>query len=245
MIAARQIAFGKAAGRLPTARDYIQDGLVAMWDGIENAGWGIHDATATMWTDLIRNGVGIGLINASYCTSSFTDNAMRIVGNRGFSTNVGPVLDSVNLTYELVFAVPVFNGFVEDFPLSYGTVFRLSNYTYRLLLRPSRRNITVYTSGVGECNSEIFPPSQPASITVAQTKASHIVNKNGEQIIAYSDTHDLGLSSSIMGFAYAASTPQWAGGTTFDFHALRIYARTLTQAEIAANAKIDQARFGI
>ena len=37
----------------PTARDYIQDGLVAMWDGIENAGWGKHDENATNWVDLV------------------------------------------------------------------------------------------------------------------------------------------------------------------------------------------------
>ena len=36
-----------------TARDYIQDGLVAMWDGIENAGWGKHDENATNWVDLV------------------------------------------------------------------------------------------------------------------------------------------------------------------------------------------------
>lgn len=43
MIAARQVGFGKAAGKRDyTAKDYIQDGLVAMWDGIENAGWGVH-----------------------------------------------------------------------------------------------------------------------------------------------------------------------------------------------------------
>lgn len=37
----------------PTARDYVQDGLIAMWDGIENAGWGTHDASATVWKDLV------------------------------------------------------------------------------------------------------------------------------------------------------------------------------------------------
>lgn len=38
---------------MPTARDYVQDGLVAMWDGIENAGWGVHDPNATVWKDLV------------------------------------------------------------------------------------------------------------------------------------------------------------------------------------------------
>ena len=35
-----------------TARDYVQSGLVAMWDGIENAGWGTHDPNATTWKNL-------------------------------------------------------------------------------------------------------------------------------------------------------------------------------------------------
>ena len=36
-----------------TAKDYVQDGLIAMWDGIENTGWGVHDPNATTWKDLI------------------------------------------------------------------------------------------------------------------------------------------------------------------------------------------------
>ena len=34
---------GLMAGGGLSAKDYVQDGLVAMWDGIENAGWGQHD----------------------------------------------------------------------------------------------------------------------------------------------------------------------------------------------------------
>jgi hypothetical protein len=52
MIAARQIAFGGST-KESTAKLYIQDGLVAMWDGIENTGWGTHDANATVWKDLV------------------------------------------------------------------------------------------------------------------------------------------------------------------------------------------------
>ena len=32
--------------------DYVQDGLVAHWDAIDNAGAGVHDGAATAWTDL-------------------------------------------------------------------------------------------------------------------------------------------------------------------------------------------------
>jgi hypothetical protein len=51
MIAARQIAFGGSAKRWENP--YITDGLVAMWDGEWNAGWGVHDANATVWKDLV------------------------------------------------------------------------------------------------------------------------------------------------------------------------------------------------
>ena len=53
ILGARTGAWAKAGDRLPTARDYVQDGLIAMWDGIENAGWGVHDPNATVWKDLI------------------------------------------------------------------------------------------------------------------------------------------------------------------------------------------------
>ena len=46
---------GVVVWRKRTARDYVQDGLIAMWDGIENAGWGTHDPNATVWKDLAGN----------------------------------------------------------------------------------------------------------------------------------------------------------------------------------------------
>ena len=36
----------------PTASNYVRDGLIAMWDGIENVGFGVHDESATSWKDL-------------------------------------------------------------------------------------------------------------------------------------------------------------------------------------------------
>ena len=43
MLGARTAAWAKSGGGVPTARDYVQDGLVAMWDGEWNAGVDIHD----------------------------------------------------------------------------------------------------------------------------------------------------------------------------------------------------------
>lgn len=39
--------------RKPTAKDYVQDGAVFLYDGIENAGFGVHSSTIDRWVDLI------------------------------------------------------------------------------------------------------------------------------------------------------------------------------------------------
>jgi hypothetical protein len=44
-----------AASATATAKSYVQDGLVAMWDGEWNAGRGTHDPNATVWKDLVNN----------------------------------------------------------------------------------------------------------------------------------------------------------------------------------------------
>ena len=45
---------GVYTATIHSAKDYyVQDGLVAMFDGVDNAGNGAHDAKATSWTDLV------------------------------------------------------------------------------------------------------------------------------------------------------------------------------------------------
>lgn len=38
-----------------SAKSYVLDGCVALFDAIDNAGWHKHDTTATYWVDLINN----------------------------------------------------------------------------------------------------------------------------------------------------------------------------------------------
>jgi hypothetical protein len=37
-----------------TTKHYVQDSLVAMWDGIENVSRGVHDPNITNWTDVVN-----------------------------------------------------------------------------------------------------------------------------------------------------------------------------------------------
>lgn len=44
-----------------TAKSYIQDGLIAMWDCLENVGFGQFDQSATTWVDLSGNGYDMSM----------------------------------------------------------------------------------------------------------------------------------------------------------------------------------------
>ena len=50
------LAFCAPAHAAVDAHSYVQKGLVACYDGIDNAGTGTHDATAATWADLSGNG---------------------------------------------------------------------------------------------------------------------------------------------------------------------------------------------
>ena len=76
MLGARTGAWSKSGGGVPTTRDYVQDGLIAMWDGIENAGLGVHDPSATVWKDLSGNGYDLSCFN-SY---EWLDSAVKLSG---------------------------------------------------------------------------------------------------------------------------------------------------------------------
>ena len=43
-----------------TAADYVSDGLILLYDGVENAGWGVHDDSAVSWRNLVAADVNTG-----------------------------------------------------------------------------------------------------------------------------------------------------------------------------------------
>ena len=54
-----------------SAKDYVKDNLVAMWDGIENIGWGQHDNNTSIWKDLI------GERDATIVNGIFSNNCLE------------------------------------------------------------------------------------------------------------------------------------------------------------------------
>ena len=87
--------------RFLTATSYVQDGLLAHWDGIDNAGIGIHDYSSTTWKNLSPNRLtlaadGLDLTLGStgswgdkylYCNGSSNNSKPAAYGTTNFTFN--------------------------------------------------------------------------------------------------------------------------------------------------------------
>ena len=72
----------------PTTKDYVKNGLIAMWDGIENAGVDIHDNNSLIWKDLVGN-YDLTIESGSWSTNSYVVGGTRCAYNAtSFPSNI-------------------------------------------------------------------------------------------------------------------------------------------------------------
>ena len=224
MLGARTAAWAKSGGRVPTARDYVQDGLVAMWDGIENAGWGSHDPNATTWKDLV------GDFDLTVTTGAFV-----LSGFAGLATSATRPI-SANTT---VTALLSFDKIYQSYPVDAYD----DSGGYRITTNITTGNIRFrwYISrGSGLVWQTSFlhqALGTPGSYTFTGYGDSGIkkVFLGGELIQT---------SGSQVGFANGSGGLN-VGSKYCTMYNFRIYSRVLTAEEIAANYTIDKARFNL
>ena len=222
MIAARQVAFGKAAGKGLSAKDYIQDGLVAMWDGIENAGWGVHDPDSTTWNDLV-SGTPFAVSGIGYFTADAFHSTNRIVGELD-TTAMRTAIGTSVFTAEIVNSSSNFNVsiFMWGNPRAF-TFTTLSNYAVRFISGDTI--ISQTASGMG------------------QSTGVYGIARNGLQAKAYFRGVQLGAETTCA--AIGSPTLGMDIPAKYAINSIRIYSRALTAEEIAHNYEIDKARFGL
>lgn len=227
--------FGK---HKPTARDYVQNGLISMWDGIENAGWGVHDPNATVWKDLI----GVNDFDLSACQYEINKNSITVTGGEA----VAQYLDKgraetaeavVSLQYTPTVYQPVeFLSWPENNTNGYQRNFGLSQE-----MRPP--SLSTGSSGVAKTTFDFRPVANvPFSISAYYIKNQSNANScfvDSERKNAGVDYHYAPLQIDALKIWNRNGT---TNPTVFNF---RFYNRELTPAEIAANYAVDKARFGL
>ena len=239
MLGASTGAWSKIGGGLPTARDYVQDGLIAMWDGIENAGWGVHDPSATVWKDL----VGGYDVSNSYSDMTWTDNGYSFGNNKGNFFYRSSATEILNTVKSKLFTMEVVRS-------SYSPI---SNTGFISIGGNSNRNIMIFDSYEVIDNACIFLGNvNRAGITVPNLSFARTFVGNLSSILIY--TNSTGGISGQFGEISNNDSELWIGRISYPIgntvcngivNAVRFYSRALTEDEIAHNYAIDKARFNL
>ena len=229
------------------ATAYIQDGLVVQYDGIENAGPGVHADDITAWKDLTGNGHDLPL-NAG--DTVFSDHVNIAKASRTASNDVfaaySPITIEFNArptemnttTYDSSIAnIPYIGAFGWDGRSGAISVKRpqsetANNYTYRTYNSGYTKLADLISSGVYKSYTAIpgygntSAADSPVYVNGTKvTKPSGGLNWGG-------NTRSSSLKLSV-GYTSTAS----------DVRAIRIYGRALTATEIAINVAVDKIRF--
>ena len=223
MLGARTAAWAKRGGGVPTARDYVQAGLIAMLDGIENSGFGTNDANATVWVDLSGNGndVDVDLTQASW-----EDGFLKVTG-----TTCTRDEEITNITtLEVLFR----DTYTYAYPDNKGPFFVLGERKGPCCLWYGHVAGGAIRATSISSNSAVSKHIL-ASRSYTYKPESYYVN--GEPKPLYFPPNTL---ADAVGCKATA-----VGGKPIEIYHVRAYSRAITADEIAHNYAIDKARFNL
>ena len=240
-----------AGGKL-SAKSYVQDGLVAMWDGIENAGWGVHDSNATVWKNLGSLG---SAYDATRNAGTFSEDGAVFVRSSGrsqvFSIPGYLLRDKMKgeWTYEVVFTPDdgwfqtysgIWGNHDESGKCLSGGQYIGSQFEF-IIYKPAIKLWTPQSSFFAA--GEKYAVSQVAS-AIAGTGVTYCNNSEVASLSSINPTLNTytNAGKTMIGAAYLNGNDRVFDGIV---HALRIYNRPLFAAELAANYAVDKARFGL
>ena len=235
-----------AAAYAYTSASYVQDGLIAQWDGIDNIGAGVHDPGAKMWKDLAGNYDLALLPKGSW---SADGRSLTVYGAAAVCSNSLPAYKTIEVVYKmkkpggrLLFCS--------------GGTSQVSDFRFIVFNRDGEEmsGTTGYFSGAWKVPSkhvvwDTFDPSAVRSMAATYNNGEAYAD-NGNVAAVYADgiarddgsadtSWGLGDGHIMIGDRAEAGSYPWFG----EVYTIRVYSRALSAEEIAANHAIDEARF--
>lgn len=225
----KEVAVGCEMQGFYTAKDYVQDGLIAMWDGIENVGFGTHSGSAIVWKDLI-GGYDQEIESGSWDSCGLIGG---IVGKLQYDSNAYGFWDAYNAgtscTFEFVLKV-----------VSGRSRIRVCDSTFGFVLQTS-----------GDIGGDIYNSSRVFGLP----NGTRTLGKGVSQVLSFSQDSEgnkyygngvLRTSGNVV-FSKQSYPRRDAlkFNATDQLFCVRSYNRMLSDDEIAHNYAIDKARFNL
>lgn len=239
------MAFASAVAYAYTSASYVQDGLIAQWDGIDNTGMGVHDPGAKVWKDLTGNYDLTLLPKGGW---SADGRSLMVYGAAAVCSNSLPAYKTIEVVYKM--KTP--GG---QLLFCSGGISQVNAFRFIAFNRDGETSGTTgYFSGAWKVPAkhviwDSFDPSAVRSMAATYNNGEANAD-NGNVAAVYADgvARDDGSADSAWGLgdghimigdrAEAGAYP-WFG----EVYTIRVYSRALSAEEIAANHAIDVARF--
>ena len=220
--------------QLPASSDYVQDGLLVQWDGIDNAGTGVHNPNATTWKNLAGGGYDLTLTNSA--TWNAEGRALVVNGVSAVAAGVTPEYKTIEVVCKR-----------KDGRI----MFHSGHKTRFVLFDADGGNQRAYFSGDTADDQStktkyVYQPYYASEINFLAGR----YDDNGKVTDVFKDANQredgargnnwgTGTGISIGGRLNTANPYLWYG----EVYAIRLYSRRLTKAELARNHQIDCKRF--
>lgn len=216
---------------------YVQDGLIAQWDAIDNAGKGFHDPSATAWKDLA--GSYDMTLTAHGAWSG--GNSLLCDGVGGCAATYGAVGPTSYQTIEVVYRQ------TDTLARSGGFIFD-AGHAHRLAVSAQDGKSLWFSTDTKlhlfweEREGSIRSVAATYSTTAANSAISSVVS-NGVVIadaVKKGQNWNAGDAKLMVGDRTAGSAGYPFKGEIF---AIRLYSGVLTPEQLALNYKVDSVRF--
>ena len=221
---------------------YITDGLIAMWDGEWNVGFGKHNSESSIWVDLSGNKNDLTTISGSFGDNYFDGRGKNSAQKIGGILNI-QTIECVILTYNLnegsTVARNIIVSGISD-GNSYGKTLTLNKVGLWTNVQP---NGIVCIRFMGQyANNQVY------HISARYENDSYHILVNGNQI------ESTGSTMPLMGYQpgnrISIGYRQKVGGVgDYDgagyIYIIRLYEKPLTEEEVLHNYKVDKERFNL
>ena len=230
-----------------TSLVYLQSGLAAQWDGIENAGRGQHSADTKTWTDLVGGWNAVSADGTHWAADGY---AFAYGQNRAFSV---AAKDGVSFQNALgpqwtveVFIKPAagyyrqYSGIVGSHGNGSGIVFGQNDGSKFALCSQSWSSPPAFANALlpqGECHH--------LALAADDATSNARVYIDGVEQASYSIPAGKAQQNNtefFIGMAFNSWQNRSFDGTIY---AVRAYTNALTAAQIKANCGIDDIRFAV
>ena len=227
------------------AADYVQDGIIAHFDGIRNAGAFVaHDSAASRWTDISPLG-GFAKPDLSVYAGnlgSWADDAYVFAGQSYMRTG------SIALGGEFTIQIACnMDAAVREAVTNSPTLLSAANNFAIYLDREWARAATNIYWNVdkfgGTARPTILDWTDPRYVTGAFTSSNMYITDRGEWRTGWGVERTRTILDDVPAMTFVIGGMTSRNGMTGKFYSLRMYSRHLSNAELSLNRAVDEVRF--